>query len=60
LPVRLAKSAKGEPEFRFREMGAKKDERVYRMIQTVVRRIREEDGASRAHSVGSTKPAAKP
>jgi hypothetical protein len=59
LPVRLAKSAKGEPEFRFREMGAKKDERGYRMTQTVVRRIRQDDGASLAHSAASKKPVVK-
>jgi hypothetical protein len=44
MPVQLEKGPKGEPEFRFHEMGAKKDERVYRLIQTVVRRVREEDG----------------
>src|SRR5271170_3148036 len=41
LPVRLAKGPKNEPEFRFHQMDANKSERVYRMIQTVVRRIRE-------------------
>ena len=41
LPVRLGKSAKGDPEFRFREMGGKRDERVYRLVQTIVRRVRE-------------------
>jgi hypothetical protein len=43
LPVLVGKSAKGEPEFRFRDMDDH-EERVYRLIQTVVRRIRE-DGA---------------
>lgn len=46
MPIRLAKGPKGEPEFRFRAAttGAKSsanEERVYRLIQTVVRRIRE-------------------
>jgi hypothetical protein len=43
LPVRLTKGPKGEPEFRFRTMDGAKDERVYRLIQTVVRRIREDN-----------------
>jgi hypothetical protein len=41
LPVRIGKSPKGEPEFRFQEMGGNKEERVYRLMQTVVRRFRE-------------------
>lgn len=41
LPVIVGKSPKDEPEFRFRQMGSNKDERVYRLMQTVVRRIRE-------------------
>src|SRR5882724_3328174 len=56
MPVRLGKGPKGEPEFRFKEMGAKRDERVYRLIQTVVRRIREDDGKRTA---AAKKPAAK-
>jgi hypothetical protein len=42
LPVRVGKSPKGEPEFRLHEFGHSKDERVYRLIQTVVRRVRED------------------
>jgi hypothetical protein len=42
LPIRLDKGPKGEPEFRFHVMGAAKEERVYRLIQSVVRRVREE------------------
>lgn len=42
LPIRVAKDAKGEPEFRFHVMDGDKEERVYRLIQTVVRRLREE------------------
>jgi hypothetical protein len=35
-----------EPQFRFRVMDGKKEERVYRLKQTVVRRVREGDDAS--------------
>jgi hypothetical protein len=41
LPIRLDQGPKNEPEFRFHEMDGEKNERVYRLIQTVVRRIRE-------------------
>ncbi|HKV60604.1 MAG TPA: SH3 domain-containing protein [Candidatus Acidoferrum sp.] len=41
LPIRLGKGPKSEPEFRFHVMDGNKEERVYRLIQTVVRRIRE-------------------
>jgi hypothetical protein len=41
MPIRIEKGPKGEPEFRFRVMDGSKEERVYRLIQTVVRRIRE-------------------
>ena len=46
MPVRVGKGPKGEPEFRFRVMDGNKEERVYRLNQTVVRRIREGDDAS--------------
>src|SRR6202790_3028095 len=52
MPVRIGTGPKGEPEFRFRSKDVKpsavngqvgaNDERVYRLIQTVVRRIRED------------------
>src|SRR6202051_901899 len=52
MPVRIGTGPKGEPEFRFRSKdanppagnspGANNDERVYRLIQTVVRRIRDD------------------
>jgi hypothetical protein len=77
MPVRIGTGPKGEPEFRFRSKDASpadgnspvanNDERVYRLIQTVVRRIREDGsialprkskGASKADS--STKPKKKP
>lgn len=48
LPVRVGKGPKGEPEFRFRVMDGAKEERVYHMVQTVVRRVREEGAKSAA------------
>jgi hypothetical protein len=60
LPIRLGKGPKDEPEFHFHVMDGKKEERVYRLIQTVVRRIREPGEPSGKH--GSTKiakPASK-
>jgi hypothetical protein len=60
LPVRVGKGPKGEPEFRFRVMDGNKEERVYRLNQTVVRRVREAGGASGKHgSAKQAKPAAK-
>jgi Bacterial SH3 domain len=47
FPVQVGKSAKGEPEFRFHVMGGAKEERVYHLIQTVVRRVREESPAKK-------------
>jgi hypothetical protein len=41
LPIRTGKGPKDEPEFRFHVMDGDKGERVYRLMQTVVRRIRE-------------------
>ena len=41
LPIRTGKDPKDEPEFRFHVMDGNKEERVYRLMQTVVRRIRE-------------------
>jgi hypothetical protein len=60
LPVRLGKGPKGEPEFRFRVMDGNKDELVYRLNQTVVRRVREPGVSSGKHaSAKQAKPAAK-
>jgi len=42
LPIRVGKDAKGAPEFRFHVAEGAKGERVYRLTQTVVRRVREE------------------
>lgn len=54
MPIRLVKGPKGEPEFRFRVMDGSKEERIYRLNQTVVRRIRE--GGDAPGKRGSTKP----
>ncbi len=60
LPVRVGKGPKGEPEFRFRVMDGNQEERVYRLNQTVVRRVREAGVASGKHvSPKQAKPAAK-
>ncbi len=42
LPILAGKGPKGEPEFRFHVMDGDKEERVYHLIQTVVRRVRED------------------
>ena len=47
LPIRTGKGPKDEPEFRFYITGGDKEERVYRLMQTVVRRIREPGESSR-------------
>jgi hypothetical protein len=60
LPVRVGKGPKGEPEFRFRVMDGTKGERVYRLTQTVVRRLREANEAPARHlAAKQAKPAAK-
>ncbi|MGB7433947.1 MAG: SH3 domain-containing protein [Candidatus Acidiferrum sp.] len=41
LPIQVGKGAKGEPEFRFHQMDTK-EERVYHLLKTVIRREREE------------------
>ena len=46
LPIEVGKGAKAEPQFRFHVMEGAKEERVYHLVQTVVRRVREE-GAPR-------------
>jgi hypothetical protein len=59
MPVRLAKGPKGEPEFRFRQMSGPKEERVYRLTQTVVRRVREPGELPRKHAATSSAKAVK-
>lgn len=53
LPIQVGRGPKGEPEFRFHEKESGSDERVYHLIQTVVRRVKEE-GATTARK--SSKP----
>jgi hypothetical protein len=43
LPIRTGRTATGQPEFRFFNSDDPQHERTYRLIQTVVRRIREDD-----------------
>jgi len=50
MPIRIEKGPKGEPEFRFRDMDGNKEERVYRLNQTVVRRVRESPSAPVKHA----------
>jgi hypothetical protein len=53
LPIQTGKSASGQPEFRFFNADDPQHERVYRLIQTVVRRIRDGEVVSpRARSAG--------
>jgi Bacterial SH3 domain len=59
MPIRLDKGPKGEPEFRFRQIGGAKEERVYRLMQTVVRRIREPGDVPRKSTSTSSAKAAK-
>ena len=49
FPIRITKDPKGQPEFGFRLYG-EKEERHYRLIQTVVRRIKDENPAAPSKS----------
>jgi hypothetical protein len=54
LPILVGKGSKGEPEFRFHVMDGAKEQRVYHMIQTVIRREREEGSAKKpTHAAGA-------
>jgi SH3-like domain-containing protein len=48
LPIRVRKNAKGQPEFQFKSMDGKKEELTYRLMQTLVRRVREAEGGAKA------------
>ena len=52
LPIRVRKSAAGQPEFRFMNADDRKNARVYLLIQTVVRRVREGDETGKAQPAG--------
>jgi len=41
LPIRVGQSPAGQPEFRFVNADDQRNDRVYRLMQTVVRRVRE-------------------
>jgi hypothetical protein len=60
MPVRIVKGPKGEPEVRFRQMDAVKEERVYRLTQTVVRRVREPGDTRRKSATTANKAAKRP
>jgi Bacterial SH3 domain len=50
LPIRIGKGSTGEPEFRFHVMDGTKEERVYHLVQTVVRREKQESTKGAAAS----------
>jgi len=52
LPIRIGAGPKGEPEFRFKVMNGGKEERTYRLIQTVVRRVRETETGTKLTAAG--------
>jgi hypothetical protein len=54
LPVLVSKNAEGQPEFRFHSM-PDNEERAYKLVQTVVRRIRENEKSSKPAAVGSSR-----
>ena len=56
LPVRVGKGPQGEPEFRFLAVDGQREERVYHLIQTVVRRVH---APGEARSKGGHAKAAK-
>jgi hypothetical protein len=55
IPIRIGKGPKSEPEFRFRTKDGGSEERLYRLMQTVVRRIREGGTAPPKTSAKKTK-----
>jgi hypothetical protein len=60
LPIRVGKSPKAEPEFRFRAKDDPNEDRVYRLMQTVVRRIREGGSVVPAPKKSGSKPGRAP
>lgn len=59
LPIQIGKSDKGEPEFRFHEIDAGGEQRVYRLMQTVVRRIREDGAVEKRKTASKPRSASK-
>jgi hypothetical protein len=56
MPIRVDKGPKGEPEFRFRQLAGAKEERLYRLTQTVVRRVREPGDTAKATRARAQQP----
>jgi len=52
LPIRVGKSPAGQPEFRFVNADDQRNDRVYRLMQTVVRRVREGNEQRKAQDGG--------
>ncbi|HXM95800.1 MAG TPA: SH3 domain-containing protein [Candidatus Dormibacteraeota bacterium] len=48
MPIRINKGPKSEPEFRFRVKDQNREEHVYHLVQTVVRRVRETGDAGKS------------
>jgi hypothetical protein len=48
LPIRTGQSPAGQPEFRFSNSGDSNRERTYRLLETVVRRVREGEQAGKS------------
>ena len=59
LPIRVGKGPKGDPEFRFNVMDGNKEERAYRLLQTVVRRVREQEAGAKPSSASAAAKKAK-
>jgi len=59
LPIRIEKSSAGQPEFRFINADDRNNERAYRLVQTVVRRVRESDAPGRAVEVRKSQAKAR-
>ena len=60
IPIRLGQGPKGEPEFSFHLMDAGKEERLYRLTQTVVRRVREPGETPKKARPSAAAKSAKP
>src|SRR5262249_24405737 len=52
LPIRMGAGPKGEPEFQFNVMDGGKAEQKFRLIQTVVRRVRETETGTKLTTPG--------
>jgi hypothetical protein len=59
MPVTLGKGPKDEPEFHFRQISGAREDRTYRLTQTVVRRVREPGEAPAKRSAATSAKAVK-